>query len=370
MHTSKNIVNLTLLTLSLIATSCNKLIEIPESRSQIETAIIFNDSTTASAAVLGAYFTLRIANEQTKHLALYSDEYIFTTTGVPEIQFFNSQVLPDNNVNASLWNGLYSTIYQCNTILEETEKANGLSAKARQQFKGEAKFLRAFAYFYLLNLWDNIPLILGTDVDLNAKANQSNSTAVYDQIVKDLQEAKADLSNNYIGAGKVRANSLAATALLARVFLYQGKFSDAEREASTVINSGLYSPLPKPEDVFLANSKEAILQFWTVNGFLSDAATFIPASASVTPPYVITTSLIESFASTDPRKTKWIGVNNHPGKYKNRVANTAKPEYIMVLRLAEQYLIRAEALANQNKTFEAMQDVNLIRSRAGTSVLD
>lgn len=359
-----------LLVYTLLATSCNKLIDLPESKSQIESTLVFTDSTTAASAVLGAYFTLRNCNDQSKHLALYSDEYAFTTTGITEMQFFSNELLPDNTANTSLWNAFYSTIYQCNTILEEVDKSKGLSAVARQQFMAEAKFLRAYAYCYLLQLWDHIPLILSTDVNANARAKQSNPAAVYAQMEKDLNQAKSELSINYIGTGKVRANRMAAAALLARVYLYQGKFAQAEQEANLIIGAALYAPLPKPEDTFLANSKEAIFQLWTVNGFLSDAAAIIPASATVTPAYIITDGLYNSFADKDERKTKWIGINNSPGKYKNRVANAAKPEYIMVLRLAEQYLIRAEALARQNKTPQAVQDLNVIRMRSGATEID
>jgi hypothetical protein len=292
------------------------------------------------------------------------------------LQFQDSKVFIDNSDNAALWSELYSVIYQSNAMITGLDKSTAIPKAECEQLQSEAKFLRAFAYFYLVNLYDHIPLILTTNVNENRIARQPALEQVYDQIVKDLLEAKARLGVEYTGSGKVRANKWAASALLARVYLYQERWAEAEKEASGVINSGLYMPLPKLEETFLADSREAILQFWVINGFTADAAQIITSSASLLPTYLVAKQLYDTFESADERKTEWISKNEvttsgttrpyyYPAKYKNREANPLKPEYIMALRLSEQYLIRAEALAQQNNVAEAIADLNIVRNRAG-----
>ena len=380
MKTSKNLILVITLAYLFVTSSCEKLIEIPESRNQIENSVVFADSATANSAVLGAYFTLRTAHERIKYLSLYSDEFAYTATGSTELQFYKSELLPDNISNSAFWNGLYSVIYQANAILEGIDQSSTLTTTTKNQLKADALFLRAFSNFYLLNFWDKVPLISTTDVNLNANARQSSVSQINEQIISGLQQAKTLSTEQYVGAGKVRANKWAAASMLARVYLYLGKWTDAEREASEVLNSGLYTPLPKTTDAFLAGSKESILQLWSVNGFISDASQVVPASTTVLPTYTITEQLYTSFEVADQRRMAWIGINNvtsggitkpyyYLAKYKNRAANTIRPEYVMVLRSAELYLIRAEANVRQGKTGQAISDLNIIRQRAGLADL-
>ncbi|MBB5440617.1 hypothetical protein HDC92_004320 [Pedobacter sp. AK017] len=371
----KRLTYFSMLLIFAICSGCNKLVEIPESKNQVESSIVFADSTLASSALLGAYFTIGTSSSSAysrmKNLSLYADEYAFTSSATAQLQFFQSQLSVDNVEVSGLWGTFYSTIYQCNSLIEGIDASPAISASAKSKLKAEAKFLRALSNFYLVNFYDRIPLILSTSVNENARVEQTEATKIYEQIILDLKTAKDNLNASYTGTGKVRANSLTASALLARVYLYLGRWKDAETEASNVINSGLYLPLPKLEDVFLAGSRETILQFWNQNGFLSDAAQLVPASSTVLPGYALTTGLYKAFDPSDGRRSKWIGTNTvsgvpyyYPSKYKNRVASTTRPEYVMVLRLSEQYLIRAEALVRQNRIADAAADLNTIRARA------
>jgi hypothetical protein len=98
---------------------------------------------------------------------------------------------------------------------------------------------------------------------------------------------------------------------------------------------------------------------------------FVPASTTTKPAYAITNGLLNAFEPSDLRKENWVKanvVNNetfyYPYKYKVRT-NTPITEYLVVFRLAEQWLIRAEANARQNKLQSALDDLNIIRKRAG-----
>jgi hypothetical protein len=257
-------------------------------------------------------------------------------------------------------------------LLENIEISSGLTQLVKQQLKGEALFLRAYSNFYLINTYGEVPLPLTTDVKITSTLSRKNIEKVYEQIIIDLVKAKSILSPSYPNTEKVRANKWAATALLARIYLYNQSWSGAEQEATEVINSGLYTPLDNVKHVFIKNSKESILQFWTQNGFTVEGSLFIPSENAI-PNYYLTDQLLNAFEMGDQRKIEWINssiVNGqtyyYPFKYKNR---TTVPvgEYLTTLRLGELFLIRGEARAMQNNIVGANDDLNVIRNRAGLS---
>jgi len=287
---------------------------------------------------------------------------------------FQKNAITTNNyyLEVGLWKRGYNHIYQANAILKGLSNSPGVSTSVRDQLTGEAKFVRAFCHFYLLNLFGDVPLITSTDYQVNQSVSRTPVADIYQQIITDLKDAQNLMSSSYPSTGKVRPNKYASTAFLARVYLYQKNWAEAEAEASILINSGTYS-LTNLNAVFLANSNEAIWQLLPVltNLNTADGITFLPPSATARPQYIVTDLLLNSFESNDQRKTAWIKTNtvsgqayNYPYKYKVRISPTIV-ECNMVLRLAEQYLIRAEARAQQNNITGAQADLNVIRNRAG-----
>ena len=110
------------------------------------------------------------------------------------------------------------------------------------QLTGEAKFMRAFCYFYLVNAFGDVPLITSTNYLVNETMPRAPAMEVYRQIIADLKGAKDLLANDYSYSNgeKVRPNKWVAIALLARAYLYTGDWVNAEAEATSVIsNTGL-----------------------------------------------------------------------------------------------------------------------------------
>jgi hypothetical protein len=167
--------------------------------------------------------------------------------------------------------------------------------------------------------------------------------------------------------------------MLARTYLYQNNWSEAANEATEIINSGQYNLLSNLDEIFLANSNEAIWQLVPAEPLFNtnEPRFFIPSKSSTSrPSYTITPGLFNAFEPGDLRKDSWVGsktvsgnVYNYPRKYKIRDIGLPLTEYNMVIRYAEILLIRAEAGARQNKLEEAKDDLNLIRSRAGLSLI-
>jgi hypothetical protein len=199
---------------------------------------------------------------------------------------------------------------------------------------------------------------------------------VYDAIIKDLLQAQSLLQDDYPTGTRVRPNKAAATAMLARVYLYTGQWAAAETQASQVISDGKYALLKDLNSVFLANSQEAIWQLEPVNvagGRNTWEGFTATPTATSTPLYRLDSTLVAAFEPGDLRKTDWSSTRTvsgkpvtFPYKYKVRTSTTgAVTEYSMVLRLAEQYLVRAEARAHENKLPDALADLDILRSRAG-----
>lgn len=365
--------------------SCKKFVTIPPPQDQVVSATVFMDDKTATAAILGIYTQMMgvgtgylMTGALTTYPGLSGDEIYNVTSGTNYDAFATNSLLKTNvTVQNNLWRFAYAYIYQANACLEGLAASNKLSDAVKKQLTGECLFVRAYCYFYLTGLFGDVPLETTTNYLTNAVAPRTSSVKVLQQVSSDLDSAQALLVPAYpaggLVAGPVRPNKWAATALQARVHLYQKNWSAAETAASAVINSGMYNLVGNLNAVFLANSKEAILQIQPVmfNQNTGEGAVFIPAKATTIPTFSIPDTTLRAFEAGDQRKNSWIKTvtiggktYSYPYKYKVRSGFTVT-EYSMVERLAEQYLIRAEARAQQNNISGATADLDTIRVRAG-----
>lgn len=367
---------------------CNSFVELDAPKTQVVSSNVFSNDAGARAAVSGILSQMMSGSSFasggtfaiTNVAGLSADELNNHSSSAPQVAVYTNSLTATNNtaVNSN-WNDMYSTIYQSNAVIEGAQSSTGLSKSMRTQVTGEAKFLRAFAYFYLINLYGDVPLLTSTDYRVNRLASRAPTSEVYKQIELDLTEAQQQLSADftYSGGEKVEPNKWAATALLARAFLYQKKWSEAESQSNALISGGQFSLAADLNSVFLANSDEAIWQLMPVfPGYNTTEATIMVISSNPTR-VSATPAVTDVFEPGDNRATSWIATYTSGGKsykyaYKYKVALRNQPvtEYYTVFRLAEQFLIRAEARAMQNNFTGAIADVNAIRVRAGLAPLD
>lgn len=362
--------------------SCEDFLEAEDPFGQIPNTVVFEDEATATAALTTLYAKLRdevLLTGGTSglniYMGLYADELDLYGSNWGSLEdLYQHQIIPSNLTVQSNWNKAYNLIFMTNSVLEGLEASSSLKDDLKNHLRGEALFIRAFIHFYLTNLHGDLPYITSTDYRINKDVSRLPVNEVYEKLITDLSEAKALLNVNYIGAERTRANSLAASALMARIYLYRGRWQEAEVESTLVINhTGSYNLEPLIENEFLVNSSSAILQFKPKNAGSNtqEASTFI--FSSVPPPFVaLSNDLVEAFEENDLRKSLWIGELSdgnqtwyYPNKYKESFNTGTSLEYTIVLRLAEQYLIRAEARAQLNNSPGAQQDLNLLRQRAG-----
>lgn len=384
----------TVLWMSLIIIGCKKFVQVPTPITSLNSANVYNTDATAAAVLTGIYTNISSTGitsgfgATSVYCGLSADEYTLynPATEPAYVPFYVNALTNSNMAGGNFW-VIYQTLYVANSAIEGLTNNTRLTPVVDQQLLGEAKFIRAFCFFYLVNLYGDVPLVTGTNYKTNEILSRTPKAQVYQQIVSDLKSAQTLLSDQYLDvtilnptSERVRPTKWAAVSLLARTYLYTGDFADAQAEASLVINNTASYSLSTLSNVFLKNSSEAIWQLQPVNSRQNtpDGLFFIlPTSGpSVSKPVYLSNNLISGFELNDQRLSSWVSsVKTNVGgisttyyyPYKYKVNNPGAPvtEYEMVLRLGEQYLIRAEAEANNNDLTNAINDMNIIRNRAG-----
>jgi hypothetical protein len=404
------IINALMLLITL--SSCKKYIEVAPPTNSITEATVFDNDLTAAAVLTGLYSDmsrqgLSAPNILTisKLAGLSADEFDLWSgaTQVESSYYKNSLQTISGGVSAGInagpefWKVCYSYIYRCNQAIEGVSSSENLSSSVKKQLLGESKFLRAFFYFYIVNFYGDAALVTGLDPKKNSLLKRSAISEVYNFIISDLKDAQQLLSPSYLNSGlapydsdpeKIRPTKWAATSLLARVYLFTAQYANAETEATSVINETSLFDVSSVAltDVFLKNSKEAIWQLqpvttgWNTNDARYFNLSVSPVGFSTTKSVYLSTELYNSFEPGDNRKTAWIGnystvspvaTYHFASKFKagrNSAITSTDPssivEYHMMLRLGEQYLIRAEARARLGNISGAVADLNVLRTRA------
>lgn len=361
--------------------SCDSFVDVETPNSQLTGVTVFEDRTTANAALIAIYAKLRDsgmlagnANGSGVCLGLYADELTYYGATDDNTSFiFNNTMLATTAIASQLWNESYQQIYSANAVIYGCENSTGLSTTYKNQFIGEALFVRALVHSYLTNLYGDVPYITTTDYEVNRLVSRMPTNEVYTNIIADLQQAIALLPEAYVAPERVRPNRSTASALLARVYLYNGNWAEASNAASAVLNNAEYVWETDIDKIFLKDCTATIWQFSPnlVGNNADEGSVFVFQTGP--PPFVgLREELYTSFANDDLRKSHWIasvtdGTNTwyHANKYKQNTNTGTSVEYSIVFRLAEQYLIRAEARARQGELSNAKQDLDMVRSLAG-----
>ncbi|HEU4551289.1 MAG TPA: RagB/SusD family nutrient uptake outer membrane protein [Chitinophaga sp.] len=365
--------------LVLPAASCKKYLEIDPASNLVTTGDAYTSDASATSAVLSmySYYPTTYCLQYFTYLGgLASDELQYTGSVAGLQEFAQSAVSATNSYNESyLWTYPYQVIREANLAINGITSSAALSAATRSQLLGEAKFFRAFIYFNLVNYMGGVPLSLDPVELNNAYLSRAAADTVYNQVIADLKDAQSLLPESYAGTAslKARVNKWAATALLARVYLYVKNYPGAEAEAAKVINAGVYA-LPELSSTFQNTSSETILQVASINGYSPVFGAYRTASSNdnVAPPvYTLSAGMAGAFEAGDNRRSAWVDSTTYNNvkyyrinKYKLSTATTGN-EYTVLLRLAEQYLIRAEARAQQANIGGAQSDLDEVRRRAG-----
>ena len=368
-------------------TSCKKYLTIPLPVNSISADAAYATDGTTAGVLNNVYYNLQssfVLNGVSGlgcYSGLYTDELQTVNTSSGTLKSFYGNTVTGDNGAGTFWAYLYQQINIANTTIE-TMKSSSLPLK--DQWMGEALFIRGLMYYYLVNIYGDVALALSSDYIKNGTLSRAPKADVYKQVLSDLLQAQGLLSANYLDysgtvvTDRARPNKAVATALLARVYLYLGDWTNAEAQANAVIGNNAYA-METPDNVFLVKGKENIWGLLPTLGLkyvVADAAAYqitpgsTPGASQVGA--ILSPQLLSSFEPNDTRYTSWVGVSKvgttnyyYANKYKIKGTAPATTETLVVLRLAEQYLIRAEAKAQQNNLAGAISDLNVIRTRAG-----
>jgi hypothetical protein len=367
--------------------SCEDLIDTEDPIGQISHTQVFENENTATAAVLTLYATLRdnsfIAGNTTGLsvlLGLYSDELeLFANSTQTFDTFYNHQILASNILVSNMWNTNYNLIYRCNAALEGLNNSENISENVKLQLKGEIIFIRALTYFHLINLFGEVPLVKTTNYEENKNLGKSTVAELYNFLIEDLNNAKNYLPDTFIEGDRIRINNYTVSALLSRIYLFNQNWDNAELESHRIVSATHYFNLENSiEQEFKKESTSTIFQFKPLHEGLntSEANAFIFTSGP--PPFVsLSPNFVHSFEDGDLRKELWIKeISNSneiwycPFKYTIQGNSGTSLEYSKIFRLSEQILIRAESRFNKGNFEGAKEDLNIIRARAGLSILN
>ncbi len=388
----KKLIYVTALSTAFVLGACNKALDLKpfQSIDQSQALLTAKD---VQITLVGAYNALSNGNLYGGGIYVNADlmstqpETEWTGTFQGLTQLVNQTIPINNGFVEGTWLAAYSAINSVNNVLSALDKVN---ASDKDRTEGEARFIRGLIYFDMVRLfgraWNDgdpntnlgVPIVLTPTKSVDASSLVARSTVaqVYAQAIADLKAAESKLpaSNSFY------ANKYSASAILARLYLQQGDYTNAANEATLVIASGNYALNPNyadefpytgrssghvdntPEDVFAIQFTAQSVNVVNFNDFNTEYASPNDAGRG---DVVIDQSFVDEFADTDTRKALFYddAGSLRTDKFSNVDGNAH------VIRLAELYLIRAEANLRISPASAIgdtpANDVNQVRSRAG-----
>ncbi|MCM5663658.1 RagB/SusD family nutrient uptake outer membrane protein [Galbibacter mesophilus] len=366
--------------------SCSDFVEVEPPKNTLVSQTVFEDASTVESALANLYEMLRGQGIGTYSLSadmgIYSDELDYFLADPNDLSIYIHNILPINESVSKYWVNAYRVIYSANAIVEGVESSEGLTSVEKSEFMGQALFVRAYVHSILVGIYGDIPYITTTDYRINNSVARLPGHEVYYHIITDLMMAVDMLGTTDATGEKVIPNRHVANALLSRIYLYTGNWEQANATATQLIDAFILEP--ELEKVFLKGSRETIWQLMPegVDRKNAPEANLFVILAIPGQQYALTETLLKAFEEGDLRREEWVGsftsndgatTLQFPYKYKATLSETESLEYSIVFRLAEQYLIRAEARAHMGNLTGARQDLDTIRQRAGldgTSAMD
>lgn len=403
-----------LMAVGLMQTGCKKLLDQPI-LGNYEASQFFNSDANAQTAINAAYVPLLFTDGGSNPIWVLgdvaSDDAIKGGNEGDQADFQNINdfnILPSNSAVEAVWKRYYDGVFKCNVVTDGLPDDNtAVSDAVKQSCIGQAKFLRGYYYFILTTCYGNIPLHLKVETPEEVQSPALPQEQIYAQIESDLADAAALLPTTVSGADEGRATKGAALALLAKTYLFEGKWDQAAATAQQVEALGIYSLTPLFTDNFNADTKdnpEAIFSVWQKSGsnpFLGNNLNqwFAPRALNGYGFFYPTQSLIDNFEKSpggifDPRFGYTLSGTDAPDYYDtafqpswaitgsyitkkqiqplSEIPTSIKGDGNLnyeAIRYADVLLIEAEALNEEGKSAEALTPLNAVRKRARESYL-
>lgn len=341
------------------------------------------DATSANAALNGAYHTL--GNQEyyggryfDAGINLAGDNVAWTGSFNFYYDFNTHQYSAENQLLSKAWYGIYSTVNQANQVIDKTNALGNVSDSEKKRIVAEATVIRSLALFDLARTWGNIPVVkeaTSSPTQFDG-VKQTAAKDVYADIVNDILAVYANLGSP---TDRVHINQAVADAFLARIYLYLQDYTHAEEYASKVIDNSYYQ-LGTIQD--LIDSKQTNESIWELS--FSSSRTNDQSAYWRSPndggrhewgPSKELVGLLKDPTIGGDRKAFYADYSTSqvPDYYVGTLYHRAtNDDNVILFRLAEQYLIRAEARAKkQSPDLEgALADLNKIRTRSHVASIE
>jgi hypothetical protein len=358
---------LLIILLTVLFAGCEKILDVEPTQSLSADEAIQNRNDVLRA-LTGCYDGLQQAGLYSLDIIvipdLAADNLDHTGTRQEYGQIDNNAILAENFLIESVWNDSYDILNRVNSLLVKLPEVADLNEEDRNAISGQLLFIRALIHFKLVIMFGPVPVktLPTTGVDASLDVARDPVEAVYEQIIADLEDARAKAGTQE----NVLASSSAASALLARVYLYTEQWTKAVDLATEVIDSEEFEIDPDYNNLFSgASSKEIIFQVeFNSQDRNSLAYYFYPTSQQGRNEFSPSQSMLDAYEDEDTiRQNASIADEGYAYKYRD-ITNGS--DNVTILRLAEMYLIRAEARAQLNGDLQGIkEDINVLRSRAG-----
>lgn len=353
---------------------CSDFLDVqPRASISDESTII--DQESANTALNGVYSALRsYYSISFQSIAYLSGDNIQWTGSQSQIQeFINHDVRAENSTISSAWNGIYQTINRVNNVIARVSEldASTIDETERSRILGEAYFIRGLTYFDLARVWGGVPLITNPTLDANDNRGIPRSTReqTYQQALADWNAAEGLLPET---TNRFQATRKTVWALKSRYFLYHQDWQQAADYASRLINDTQNYELLAPYHAFFANgvagTRESVFEiYYNANELNGHRNQWQPQENGGTrqwAPNDIFVALVNDPA-TGGSRSALVALDNQSRWYGNLYYRSPATDPTYVIRIAELYLIRAEARAELGDYANALADLNAVRSRAG-----
>ncbi|MDJ1484408.1 RagB/SusD family nutrient uptake outer membrane protein [Cytophagaceae bacterium YF14B1] len=364
-----------------LLTGCQDLLN-PKPNNILSADIVLTSPDDVPQVRIGLYNALRstaalsvVAGDLTADLAIHNG----TFTVYNELS--NKRILSTNSAAATFWAGVYNVVYIANFIEERLPGLAGVSTTDKNQLLAEARLLRGYAYFIGANTFGGIPLVTTTDVEANSNIGRSSKEEILAFALEDITRAIENLPDTAT-TGVGYATKHVARAMLARYYLYQSDWVQAEQFATQVINSKQYSLEPNFSTIVAKDfTSESILEVgytitddpgtstYGLNNIFVGRREVIPANSFLLKIFSEESGDRNLTVSFDASKQRGNDNGFSVAKYGTSDEDNNN---IVLFRLGEMYLIRAEARARQGKltgTDGAITDINVLRTRAKANTI-
>jgi hypothetical protein len=307
---------------------------------------------------------------------LGGDDIVWTGSQSVIQQFISHQIVADNDNLESVWTGIYQTINQANQVIAKVPLVVDptFAAGQQNQLTGEGYFIRALCYFDLARCWGGVPITLTPTTSATQKNGIARSTLAqtWAQVLSDLNTADS-LMELPASQNPVRANKETAWALKARYYLYQQNWAEAESYATQVLadvtNYQLLTPFNSWfQPASAVATKESVFELAYNATYLNSSRTdWQPPATGGTRQWAPGDSIASLL--TNPAigggRSAFVAQTSTGLWYGNLFYRSPATDPSYIIRIAEVYLIRAEARAQQGDLSGALTDLNAVRTRAG-----